>query len=135
MQEVTGGMFPQDLYYTQEHEWIRKSGAEYVVGITAFATGQLGDITYVELPQVGTDVAQGDAVATVESVKAASDVYSPVAGRVCEVNAALDDRPELVNQDPYGEGWFFKLEAVPSADLSKLMSADAYAAHVQTLSE
>lgn len=120
-------MVPDDLLFTQDHEWIRDEGGEYVVGITDYAAEQLGDVTYVELPEVGEEATQGDAVAVVESVKAASDVYAPVSGHVCEINEALETRPGLVNQDPYGEGWFFKLAGVKTADLRKLLNAQAYA--------
>ncbi|HOJ34215.1 MAG TPA: glycine cleavage system protein GcvH [Candidatus Hydrogenedentes bacterium] len=126
-------MFPDDLYYTEDHEWIRDEGSEYVVGITSYAVEQLGDITYVELPELGADVIRGETVATVESVKAASDVYSPVGGHICEVNDFLESRPELVNEDPYGEGWFFKLDSVRVSELNKLMKADAYEAYIKSL--
>ncbi len=128
-------MFPEDLYYTQDHEWLRDDGADYVVGITSYAVEQLGDVTYVELPEVGTDVVRGETVATVESVKAASDVYAPVGGHVCEVNDALESRPELVNEDPYGDGWFFKLDSVRVSELKKLMKADQYAEYIKTLQQ
>ncbi len=124
-------MYPDDLLYTEDHEWIRDDGGEYVVGITAYATEQLGDVTFVELPEVGTDAGKGEAVATVESVKAASDIYAPVSGHIFEVNDALEAEPELVNQDPYGHGWFFKLEKVKASEMKKLMAADAYAAYVE----
>ncbi len=124
-------MYPDDVYYTEDHEWIRDDGGEYVVGITAFAVEQLGDITFAELPEVGADVVKGEAVGTVESVKAASDVYAPVAGRVSEINDALETQPELVNQDPYGEGWFYKMEDVRASEVKKLMDAAAYEAFVQ----
>ncbi|NUM54038.1 MAG: glycine cleavage system protein GcvH [Candidatus Hydrogenedentes bacterium] len=123
--------YPDDCKYTKEHEWIRADGATYVVGITSFAAEQLGDVTYVELPKVGKEVRQGEAAAAVESVKAASDIYAPAGGRVSEVNAALNDAPELVNQGPFTEGWFFKLDNVNTADLDSLMDATAYAAYVE----
>ena len=119
-------MFPKDLKYTKDHEWIRADGDVYIAGITAFAAGQLGDVTYVELPAVGTEVEQGATVAAVESVKAASDVYAPAGGRVCEVNGKLESAPELVNQGPYEDGWFFKLEGVNASQLAGLMDAAAY---------
>ncbi len=126
-------MFPEDLYYTEDHEWLRDDGSEYVVGITSYAVEQLGDVTYVELPEVGNDVIRGESVATVESVKAASDVYAPVGGHLCEINDALESRPELVNEDPYGEGWFFKLDSVRVSELNKLMKAEQYAEYVKSL--
>lgn len=128
-------MYPEDLRYTKEHEWVRAEGDACTVGITAYAAEQLGDVTYVELPEVGTALAKGAEAATVESVKAASDVYAPAAGEVAEINAALDEQPELVNESPYGEGWFFKLSHVDSADLDNMMDAAAYAKHVEELSQ
>jgi glycine cleavage system H protein len=119
-------MFPEDLLYTEDHEWIRDEGGEFTVGITAYAADQLGDVTYVELPEVGTDVHQGEAVAVVESVKAASDVYAPASGNVSEINERLETETELVNKDAYGEGWFYKLESAKAGDLKKLMNAKAY---------
>jgi glycine cleavage system H protein len=119
-------MNPEHLKYTENHEWIRDDGGVYVVGITAYAAEQLGDITYVELPQVGEEFAQDDEAATVESVKAASDVYTPVGGCVVEVNKALEEHPEIINKSPYGDGWFFKLDGVDVAEFDFLMDAAAY---------
>ena len=119
-------MYPKDLKYTTEHEWIRDDGGVFTVGITAHAAEQLGDVTYVELPKIGVKAAKGKEIAAVESVKAASDIYAPVGGTVCEANDALTDAPELVNQSPYDKGWFFKLKDVNSAELSSLMDAAAY---------
>lgn len=119
-------MQPANLKYTRDHEWIGQDGAQYVVGITEFAQNQLGDITYVELPQVGRQVQQHEETAVVESVKAASDIYAPVAGTVAAVNEALESKPELVNKDPYGAGWFFKLEGIETSQLSGLMDEAAY---------
>jgi glycine cleavage system H protein len=124
-------MFPENLKYTNEHEWVRPDGEEYIVGITEYAVEQLGDITFVELPKVGTVVKQHGEAATVESVKAASDVYSPVAGEISAVNEALEDQPELVNQNPYEDGWFFKLKNVSEVDYAELMDASAYAKFVE----
>ncbi len=128
-------MYPEDLRYTQEHEWVRAEGDACTVGITAYAAEQLGDVTYVELPEVGAALAKGAEAATVESVKAASDIYSPAAGEVSEINAALEEQPELVNESPYGDGWFFKLSQVNSADLDGMMDAAAYAKYVEEQSE
>lgn len=128
--------FPKHLKYTREHEWIGPvEGGLYAVGITAHAAEQLGDVTFVELPAAEKEFAQGDAAAAVESVKAASDVYAPVRGTVAAVNDRLDDAPDLVNQSPYEEGWFFKLSNVDAAELDALMSADEYAAYVQEHAE
>lgn len=123
-------MYPSDLKYTKDHEWIRAEGGVYTAGITAFAAEQLGDVTFVELPKPGAKAAQGDAIAAVESVKAASDVYAPAGGTVCAANDELASAPELVNQDPYGRGWFFKLDNVDAAELDSLLSAAEYEAHV-----
>ena len=128
-------MYPEDLRYTQEHEWVRSEGDVCTVGITAYAAEQLGDVTYVELPEVGAVLAKGAEAAIVESVKAASDIYAPATGEVAEVNAALDEQPELINESPYGEGWFFKLSHVASADLDGMMDAAAYAQYVEEQSQ
>ncbi|MFO1351622.1 MAG: glycine cleavage system protein GcvH [Gammaproteobacteria bacterium] len=115
---------PSDLKYTQSHEWVRVNGDGTVtVGITDHAQEQLGDLVYVEVPEVGRRLAAREACAVVESVKAASDVYSPIDGEVLEVNAALADQPELLNEDPYGNGWLFRLRG---AELGALLDAGAY---------
>jgi len=114
------------VHYTQEHEWIRVEGDTATVGITDFAQGQLGDIVFVELPDAGREVSKGGEAAVVESVKAASDVYAPVSGEVVEANQALADDPSLVNTDPEGEGWFFRLRLSDSSELDGLMDAGAY---------
>lgn len=119
-------MNPSELKYTEDHEWIGPEGNVHVVGITDFAQDQLGDITFVELPRVGREVKQHEETAAVESVKAASDVYAPAAGKVVAVNQTLETQPELVNQDPYGQGWFFKLGNVDPAQVGNLMDAASY---------
>lgn len=124
-------MSPEHLKYTQNHEWIRDDGALFVVGITEYAVEQLGDITYIELPEVGLDVAQDDDVASVESVKAASEVYAPVGGSVAKINERLVDQPEIVNKSPYEDGWFFKLEGVERAEFDSLMSAAEYEIYIK----
>jgi glycine cleavage system H protein len=116
------------VYYTEEHEWIRVEGDEATVGITDFAQGQLGDIVFVELPEAGRRVTKGGEAAVVESVKAASDVYAPVDGEIVEPNPALGDDPSLVNSDPEGEGWFFRLRLSDESQLDGLMDSDAYKA-------
>ncbi len=116
------------LYFTKEHEWIRVEGDTATVGITDFAQAQLGDIVFVEVPEAGRQVTQGGDAAVVESVKAASDVYAPVSGEVTEGNAALGDDPSLVNTDPEGEGWFFKIRLSDPSQTEGLMDADAYKA-------
>ena len=114
------------VYYTKEHEWIRVDGDTATVGITDFAQGQLGDVVFVEVPEAGRHVAQGGEAAVVESVKAASDVYAPISGEVVEGNQALVDDPALVNSDPEGEGWFFKLRLSDTGELNDLMNVDQY---------
>jgi len=122
---------PKDRFYTKTHEWALPEGDEVVVGITDYAQEQLGDVVYVELPQVGRKVAAQEAVAVVESVKTASDIYAPVAGVVVAVNEALASTPELINQDPYGEGWIFKLKPDNLSDLDGLLDAGAYLAGLE----
>lgn len=118
---------PSDLKYRESHEWVREDDGEgVVVGITDHAQVELGDMVYVELPEPGMSYAQGDACAVVESVKAASDIYAPVSGEVVEVNDALEDDPGLVNNDPYGDGWLFRIEPSDESELDGLMDAEAY---------
>lgn len=127
-------MFPNECKYTKTHEWIREDGdGFYAVGITAYATEQIGEVTYIDLPEVGTDVKKGDEVGAVESVKAAGEVYSPVTGRVVEVNDELEGKPELVNESPYELGWFFKLQDVDPMEFNRLMGAKAYEKYVSEL--
>ena len=120
------------LRYTKDHEWVRLDGAVATVGVTDHAQQALGDIVFVELPEPGREVAAGEAVAVVESVKAASDVYAPLAGRVVEANPALTATPGLVNQAPAGEGWFFRIELAEPAAAEPLMDEDACAALLDT---
>jgi glycine cleavage system H protein len=118
---------PNDLYYAKTHEWLRIDDSTATVGITDFAQSQLSDITFVELPDVGREVEAGDEVAVVESVKAASDIYSPVAGTIVEVNGDLEDSPDMINASPYDAGWLFKIELRKEEDVDNLMSAEEYA--------
>ena len=120
-------------YFTEDHEWVDVDGDTGTVGITDYAQGQLGDITFVELPAVGQAVAKGDSVSVVDSVKAASDVYSPVSGTVIEGNADLADNPGLVNEDADGDGWFFKLTLSDPSELDGLMDESQYQAFLKTL--
>ena len=120
-------------YFTKDHEWIEVAGEIGTVGISDYAQSQLGDITFVELPAVGAAFEQGAAAAVVDSVKAASDIYVPVAGSVTEINAALVDQPELVNTDPDTGGWLFRIELADLAQLAGLMDDAAYAAYVKAL--
>ncbi|MEO6218609.1 MAG: glycine cleavage system protein GcvH [Sphingomonas sp.] len=120
-------------YFTEDHEWVDVDGDIGTVGISEYAQSQLGDVVFVEVPEAGKEVAKGDEAAVVESVKAASDVYSPVSGTVLEGNAALGDNPGLVNEEPEGDGWFFKLTLSDPAELQGLMDEAAYAAFVAKL--
>ena len=120
-------------YYTKDHEWIDVDGAAGTVGITDYAQGQLGDITFIELPEVGSSQTMGGAACVVDSVKAASDVYAPVGGEITEANAALAGEPELVNTDPEGAGWLFKLTLSDAGELDELMDKAAYDEYVAGL--
>lgn len=120
-------------YYTEDHEWIDVDGDSATVGITDYAQSQLGDIVFAEVPAPGAELKKGGDAAVVESVKAASDVYAPVSGTVTEGNDALEGDPALVNSDPEGEGWFFKLTLSDTSELDSLMDADAYKAFVEAL--
>lgn len=123
---------PSDLLYSAEHEYLKKTDDPdvYVVGITDYAQGELGDVVFVELPSVGDSYEKMATFGTIEAVKAVSDLFSPATGEVVEVNEALDDDPSLVNSDPYGEGWMIKLRVSNPSEISALMDATAYAAHV-----
>jgi glycine cleavage system H protein len=118
--------FPNDCKYTKDHEWVRVEGDKVIVGITEFAQSELGDLVFVDLPAVGKSVATHGTLCVVESTKAASDVYSPVAGTVAERNDALADDPGLINRTPYSDGWIVKLSGVSQAELAGLMSAEDY---------
>jgi glycine cleavage system H protein len=124
---------PNELFYTKDHEWLKKSAQPKVVivGVTDFAQAQLGDVTFVQLPAVGKVLAKGEVFGVVESVKTASDLYAPVSGKVTKVNAALANEPSPVNQDPYGQAWMIEIELSNESELSQLMSAQAYEAHAQ----
>ncbi len=120
-------MYPDDLRYTSKHEWVRQGAGNTVrVGITDYAAEALGDVVYVSLPQVGEEVALDDACAEVESTKSVSDVYSPASGVVTAVNELLNDSPETINSDPYGDGWIFELELTEAGEIEDLLDADAY---------
>jgi glycine cleavage system H protein len=123
--------FPDDLKYSRSHEWVRREANEAVVGLTDYAQEELGDIVYVELPSEGGEVEKETAFGVVESVKATEDLYSPVSGRVIEVNTPLDDTPEMVNEDPYGDGWLIRLEMSDPNELEGLMTAEQYHAYVE----
>ncbi len=119
---------PQDLRYTKTHEWVRIHDQLLEVGITDFAQHQLSDITYVELPELDARFEAGEEVAVVESIKAASDIYAPIAGEIAEVNEALNDAPEVINSDPFGAGWLFRIKPDNIEDVESLLSASAYEA-------
>jgi glycine cleavage system H protein len=128
-------VFPDDLKYTAEHEWVRTPGeteASVRIGITDYAQDALGDIVFVSLPEVGTDVEAGSPVGELESTKSVSDVYAPLTGKVVARNDSLDSSPELVNADPYGEGWLFELEPADASAVDGLMDASAYQASVES---
>ena len=121
------------LYFTEDHEWIKVDGDEGTVGISAYAAKALGDVVFVELPDVGAEFDKGDEAAVVESVKAASEVYSPIGGEVTEVNAALEDAPETVNASPAGDGWFLKIKIADADELSSLMDEAKYKEYCEGL--
>jgi glycine cleavage system H protein len=123
-------MYPSDLRYTKEHEWVRLQGNVATVGITDYAQHELGDVVYVELPKVGAKLAAEQSLGTVESVKAVSDIYCPLAGEVTEVNSALSDTPETINNDPHGKGWLIKMKVADPGAVSALMDAAAYQAFI-----
>ena len=115
---------PQELKYTKEHEWVKVEGNKVIIGVTDYAQHQLGDIVFVELPDVDDEVSSGDSIVVLESVKAAADVYAPVDGVIVEVNEGLEDDPALVNTDPYGDGWLVAIELADEAELDGLLTAE-----------
>ena len=121
---------PEGLRYTKDHEWAKLEGKRARIGITDFAQDQLTDVVYVELPPIGKTVKQGEPIGTVESVKAVSEIFSPITGKVVEVNKALTEKPELVNKDPYSEGWMVVVETAEPAQATALMDAAAYRRHI-----
>src|SRR5262245_27786737 len=127
--------FPEDLKYTREHEWVSIEGSVATIGITDHAQEQLGDVVFVELPGVGDRIEKADAFGVVESTKAVSDVYAPLSGEVTEVNDDLPDNPELINEDPYGDGWMVKITIGDRADLDDLMRAEEYRQYIEKSTE
>ncbi|MBN1408328.1 MAG: glycine cleavage system protein GcvH [Calditrichaceae bacterium] len=121
---------PSDLKYTKDHEWIKVDGDTATVGITDYAQGELGDVVYVELPEEGAEVSMNEAFGSIEAVKAVADIFSPVSGEVIEINEAIQDEPEKVNQDAYGAGWMVKIRLSNPDELSQLMDAAAYKEHI-----
>lgn len=118
--------FPSELKYTSEHEWIRVEGNIGIVGITDFAQNELGDIVYVDIPVLGKTIAQNDVFGSIETVKVVSDLFSPVSGKVIEINSSINDAPEKINKDPYGEGWLIKIELSNPQEIDNLLTSDAY---------
>jgi glycine cleavage system H protein len=121
---------PSDLKYAKSHEWVRVEGDKATIGITDHAQHELTDVVFIELPEVGRQLKAGESCAVVESVKTASDIYSPVSGQITEINKAVADNPSLVNTEPYAGGWFFKIKLSQAVDLSNLLSPDQYKAQV-----
>lgn len=117
---------PADLKYTTEHEWVGVEGSYATVGVTDYAQGELGDVVFIELPKVGTGVKRGEAFGTIEAVKAVSEIFSPVTGKIVEVNTVLADDPMVVNRDCYGDGWMIKIEMDDNSELEQLLDADGY---------
>ena len=118
--------FPAELKYTKDHEWIRLEGSEAIIGITEFAQRELGDIVYIDINTVGQEVAENEVFGTVEAVKTVSDLFMPISGTILEINSKLDSAPELVNQDPYGDGWMVKISINSVVEAGNLLSADQY---------
>ena len=123
--------FPKKLRYTREHEWVLVEGSKATIGITDFAQHELGEVVFVELPKVGDSVTQGESFGTIESVKAASDIYAPVSGEVTEINDELTESPELINDDPYGDAWLIRVEMSDPSEFDQLMTADDYKHYVE----
>ena len=126
---------PADCKFTQDHEWIKKDGSVFLVGISDYAQQELGDVVFVDLPEVGNEVSKGDTLLSVESVKAVSDVYAPVAGKIVEVNESLGDSPELVNSSAFSDGWMVKLEVADEAELGGLLDSSSYSEHIASISK
>jgi glycine cleavage system H protein len=125
----------KDLKFTKDHEWARVEGEIAIVGISDYAQKELGDVVYVELPPVGETLEKGDVCSNIESVKAVSDIYCPVAGEIVEANTALENAPEIVNKDPYGDGWIFKVRMDDSSQLDELMNSDQYDEYLKGITE
>ena len=128
-------MYPEDLYYTKDHEWARVEGDRATIGITDYAQKELGDIVYVELPEVGRKVKAGEELCSIDSVKASSPVYAPLSGEVVEVNEKLNDAPETINNDPYGEGWIAVIKIEDPEEIKSLMSAREYEEMIKGMEE
>ena len=118
--------FPEGLLYTESHEWVRDEGSQVTIGLTDYAQGQLKDIVYVDIPEVGSEFKRGDSIGVVESVKTVADIYTPITGKVIDANFTLKDHPQFVNEDPYGKGWLVKMEIQDREELKELLSAKDY---------
>jgi len=127
--------FPEDLKFSKEHEWVRVTGNIATIGVSDYAQDQLGEVVFVELPDEGEEFEKDDAFGVIESVKSVNDIYAPLSGRIVEVNDPVVDSPEIVNEDPYGEGWLVKIEISDPKELSELMSAKDYEAYIKEESE
>lgn len=125
----------KDLKFSTDHEWVKIEGEIITIGISDYAQKELGDVVYVELPSAGDTVDKGDACSNIESVKAVSDIYAPATGEITGANEALEDKPELVNHDPYGDGWIFKIKMADPGELDELMDAETYDQHVKGITE
>lgn len=123
---------PTDLKYTEDHEWIRVEGNEAYIGITDFAQGELGDIVFVEVETVDEELAEGDTFGTIEAVKTVSDLFMPIGGTVLELNEILEDTPDVINKDPYGDGWIIKIKITDAGELEHLLDADAYKNNIES---
>lgn len=123
--------FPEELRYTEEHEWIRDEGGKATIGVSEYAQERLGDVVFVEMPEIGMKINKGEAFGVIESVKAASDIFMPVSGEVTGINRILEDHPEYINQSPYGEGWIIKVRMSDAAELSDLMDSEKYRKFVE----
>lgn len=121
---------PAELKYTNDHEWLKVEGDEVTVGITDYAQGELGDVVFVELPEEGTEVDKGESFGTIEAVKAVADLFTPISGEVIAINEDLEDAPETVNKDPYGDGWMVKIKLSDTSELDELMDASTYESHI-----
>ncbi len=121
---------PENLKYTKDHEWIKVNGDEAVIGITDFAQGELGDVVFVEIETEGETLGKGDVFGTIEAVKTVSDMFIPVSGEVAEANPKIEDNPEIVNKDPYGDGWLIKVKMSDTSELDSLLDAETYKAHI-----
>lgn len=123
---------PEDLRYSEEHEWLRLTGDQVTIGITDHAQSQMGDIVFIELPEVGDEITRGEAFGTLESTKAVSELFAPISGKIVEINETLIDAPEAINEDPYGDGWMLRVEPADPSDLDDMLSPEGYQEHIES---